>query len=116
VVLFFVGGLDDEEAQSRIWAFDALLPDFGRRRVQLLGVVPTTARRLREATGQASVTLLADGDGTIRAAYAGEGGAGDLVAVIDRRGTLVAVLGGADDAAPMAVLGAVDGLLDRLTH
>ena len=50
VVLFFLNGLDDADDQLALDAFDELLVEFGHRRVQLLGVVPTTPRELRDAT------------------------------------------------------------------
>lgn len=112
VVLFFVDGLDDPEDRSVWWGFDALLPEFGRRRVQLLGVVPSTARDLRDRAQDATVTLLADEDGSIRAAF-GTALDAPFAVVIDRRGTVLAVLTGDDGARPEAVVEELDRLLER---
>jgi peroxiredoxin len=111
VALFFLDGLDGPDDQTRAWAFDALLPEFGNRRVQLLGVVPSTARQLRDAAAELSVTLLADEDGSIRQAF-GAHVESPFAVVIDRFGTVAAVLTG-DECAPDALVGAVDRLLEE---
>lgn len=111
VVLAFLDGIDGAEHLGRGWAFDALLPEFGRRRVQLLCVVPGTARQVREEAEGLAVTLLADEDGSIRDAF-GATGAASAAVVIDRFGAVAAVLRG-DEAAPHAVLATVDRLLDE---
>ena len=62
VVLVFLDGIGTSEEQTRLWGFDAALPEFGRRRVQLLGVVPSTARDLREASHAVDRLLAEDPD------------------------------------------------------
>ena len=108
VVLVFLDGIGTPEERARLWGFDAILPEFGRRRVQLLGVVPTTARDLRDATQDSAMTLLADVDRSIGNAYGLD--LGERAAVlVDRHGVVASVLQG-DDARPDAVLAAVDRL------
>ena len=76
--------------------------------MQLLGVVPTTARDLRDATQDSAMTLLADVDRSIGNAYGLD--LGERAAVlVDRHGVVASVLQG-DDARPDAVLAAVDRL------
>lgn len=111
VTLVFFGGFTTEDDRARIWPFDALLAEFGRRRVQLLGVVPATARALRDATGTSALTLLADGDGSIGAAF---GIAQDehAAVLVDRHGTVAAVLEG-EDVRPERIIAAVDRCLEQ---
>jgi len=111
VVLFFLNGLDRPADRAVWWGFDAVLPEFGRRRVQLLGVVPTTARDLRDQAEDAAVTLLADEDGSIGAAFGATLDA-PFVVVVDRFGTVVAVLTGAVETRPEAVVDALERLLE----
>jgi peroxiredoxin len=110
VVLVFLDPLDTPSGASVFWAFDTLLPEFGARRVQLLGVAPTTPRTLRDQTDDGSLTLLADEDGTIRAAF-GVDATAPATVVIDRHGTVAAVLTDDDSVRPPAVLEVVDQLL-----
>jgi peroxiredoxin len=112
VVLFFVGGLGEPADLATLWAFDALLPEFGSRRVQLLGVVRETARGLRDQCGETAVTVLADEDGSIRAAYGGW--EHPFSVVVDRHGDIVAVVQSDDGPShPQAVLALVDALRDE---
>jgi peroxiredoxin len=106
VVLFFLDGLDAADDQLELQAFDDLLVEFGHRRVQLLGVVPSTARALRDATESRAVTVLADEDGAIRERFGGSGG--PFAVVIDREGTVVRVVERRSSAHPTEVLEAVD--------
>lgn len=110
VVLVFLGSLDAPDAASAFWGFDAMLPEFGARRVQLLGVAPTGPRALRDQAGVGSLTLLADEDGSIRTAF-GIDEAAPATVVIDRHGTVAAVLTDRDAQHPPAVLEVVDRLL-----
>ncbi len=57
--------------------FDARMVEFGHRRIQVLAVVDESARTVRELAERIplhALTLLADEDGSIREAYAPEGG------------------------------------------
>lgn len=110
VVLVFLDPLDTPGGASGFWAFDASLPEFGSRRVQLLGVASSAPRELREQTEDRSLTLLADEDGSIRAAF-GVDPSSSAAVVIDRHGTVAAVLTEADALRPPAVLDVVDRLL-----
>jgi peroxiredoxin len=108
VVLFFLDGLDGPDDQLELDTFDELLVEFGHRRVQLLGVAPTTPRALRDATGTRSVTVLADEDGAIRERFGGD--AGPFAVVIDRVGTVAGVVERRSSEHPGEVLGEVDRL------
>lgn len=109
VVLFFLEGLDEPADREALWSFDALLPEFGARRVQLLGVVTATPRALRAQTDDSAVTVLADEDQSIRNAFGAE--AGTFAVVIDRRGVVAAVIREPRDGHAATVLEAVDRLL-----
>jgi len=94
---------DSVDLAGTLRAFDERLVDFGHRRVQVLAVVDESPRTVRELAARIplhALTLLADEDGSIREAYATEGGQCHLM---DERGTLRAVV-------PMGA-GAVDELL-----
>lgn len=109
IALFFLDSLDQSDDQIALAAFDELLVEFGRRRVQLLGVVTATSRELRHATQSLAVPVLADEDATMRAEFGGL----DLLpftVIIDRHGTVVAVLERRDTEHPHDVLRAVDAL------
>ncbi|HEY7438884.1 MAG TPA: redoxin domain-containing protein [Acidimicrobiia bacterium] len=95
VALFFVDGVEDPDDQLLISAFDALLPQFGELRIQLLGVVPLTAKAARDYAESRflALTLLADEDRSITDAYCGAPGAVDAHSVIvDRLGTVAAIV------------------------
>ena len=111
VVLFFLDGLDDADDQVELDAFDELLVQFGHRRVQLLGVAPTTPRALRDSTATRAVTLLADQDGAIRERFGGD--AGPFTVVIDRTGTVAGVVERQSAGHPAEVLDEVDRLRAR---
>jgi peroxiredoxin len=111
VVLFFLDGLDGADDQLELDTFDDLLVEFGHRRVQLLGVAPTTPRVLRDATGTRAVTVLADEDGAIRERFGG--GGGPFAVVIDRTGIVAGVVQRHSSEHPNEVLGEVDRLLAR---
>jgi len=111
VVLFFLNGLDDADDQVELDAFDELLVQFGHRRVQLLGVAPTTPRVLRDSTATRAVTLLADEDGAIRERFGGD--ADPFSVVIDRAGTVAGVVERRSSDHPTEVLDEVDRLRDR---
>jgi peroxiredoxin len=112
LVLFFLGGFDEPSDLATLWAFDALLPEFGSRRVQLLGVVRDTARGLRDQCATSAVTVLADEDGSIRAAFGGWERAFSVV--IDRHGDILAVIQAEDGPShPQTVLALVDALQDE---
>jgi peroxiredoxin len=106
VVLFFLDGLDAADDQLELDAFDDLLVEFGHRRVQLLGVAPTTPRMLRDAVEARAVTVLADQDGAIRARFGGNGR--PFAVVIDREGTVRSVLERRSSEHAAEVLEAVD--------
>jgi len=108
VVLFFLDGLDDADDQVELDTFDDLLVEFGHRRVQLLGVAPTTARALRDATETRAVPVLADEDGAIRERFGGD--AGPFTVVIDREGTVARVLERHSSEHPAEVLDEIDRL------
>jgi peroxiredoxin len=106
VVLFFLDGLDAADDQLELDAFDELLVEFGHRRVQLLGVAPTTPRALRDAVETRAVTVLSDQDGAIRARFGGNGR--PFAVVIDREGTVRSVLERRSSEHAAEVLEAVD--------
>jgi len=108
VALFFLDSLESADDQLALDAFDELLVEFGRRRVQLLGVAPTTPRALRNAAEARSVTVLADEDGAIRERFGG--GAAPLTVVIDREGTVARVLERHSSDHPAEVLSEIDRL------
>lgn len=112
VALVFFGDVAGADDRATIGPYEDLLAEFGRRRVQLLGVVPTTARALREATGTAALTLLADGDGSIGAAFGFADEHEPVAVIVDRHGTVAAVLEGAD-ARPERVVAALDQCLEH---
>jgi peroxiredoxin len=95
VALFFVEGVDDPDDQLLISAFDELLSQFGELRIQLLGVVPLTARAVRAYAESRflALTLLADEDHSITDAYCGAREVEHTQSVIvDRLGTVAAVV------------------------
>jgi peroxiredoxin len=89
VALCFVPDPAESAGQLTIASLDELLAEFGRLRVQLLGVVPLPARAARELGdgSQLAVTLLADEDGSIAAAYGMSGERGAVL--VDRTGRVV---------------------------
>lgn len=109
IALFFLDSLDQADDQIELAAFDEMLVEFGRRRVQLLGVVTATSSELLDATQSLAVPVLADEDGAMRTAFGGL----DLLpftVIIDRHGTVVAVLERRDTEHPHDVLRAIDAL------
>jgi peroxiredoxin len=104
VVLLFPAP-DDADLAATLAPFDTRMVEFGHRRVQVLAVVEESPRNLRELAARIplhALTVLADQDGSIREAYAPEGG---QCFVMDLGGRLRAVVPlGAD---------AVDELLGR---
>jgi peroxiredoxin len=83
---------DAGDLAAMLSPFDEHLVEFGHRRVQVLAVVDATAREARELADRApflGLTLLADEDGSIREAYAPDGGQCFLV---DSAGYLRAVV------------------------
>ena len=108
VVLFFLDGLEEADDQLELAAFDDLLVEFGHRRVQLLGVAPTTPRVLRDATETRAVTVLADEDGAIRERFGGRDQ--PFAVVIDRAGTVARVVERRSSQHPTEVLDEVDRL------
>jgi peroxiredoxin len=108
VVLFFLDGLEDADDQIALDGFDELLVEFGHRRVQLLGVAPTTPRELRDATGTRAVTVLADQDGAIRERFGGPDR--PFAVVIDRSGTVARVVERRSPEHPNEVLDEIDRL------
>jgi peroxiredoxin len=111
VVLFFLDGLDGADDQVELDAFDDMLVQFGHRRVQLLGVAPTTPRALRDTTATRAVTVLADEDGAIRERFGGDAGA--FAVVIDRTGTVAGVVERRSSDHPTEVLDEVDRVRAR---
>ena len=67
---------DARDLEGVLTPFDARMVEFGHRRVQVLAVVdesPRTVRELAERIPLHALTLLADQDGSIRAAFAPDG-------------------------------------------
>ena len=80
--------VDTPDLAGTLAPFDERMIEFGHRRVQVLAVVdesPRTVRALADRIPLQALTLLADQDGSIREAYAPDGGQCDL---IDADGTL----------------------------
>lgn len=97
---------DAVDLSGVLTTFDTRLVEFGHRRVQVLAVVdesPRTVRELAERIPLHALTLLADQDGSIRAAYAPDGAQCFLVDVDGRLRAVVPF--GAD---------AVDALLQQV--
>lgn len=86
-LLLVFPGNDRGRAEEILIAFDAQLLDFGHRRVQVLGIVNDTARSVRELAERLplpSLTLLADGDGSIANSYGVDGD--PWYVLVDREG------------------------------
>jgi peroxiredoxin len=114
MVVFVPSGGTRREPELDEW--DEHLVDFGRLRVQVLGVLRTTAKTLREQSEEAAraVTLLADEDGRIGASLAA-GAAPVPTLVADRTGTIVDVVPRGDSTGHVVeVLRRVQSLHDRL--
>jgi peroxiredoxin len=105
------GALRDPELDD----WDEHLVDFGHLRVQVLGVLRTTATMLRDESDQASrsVTLLADEDGSITAAVAG-GVPTAPTLIADRNGRIVDVIERNGSGHVTEVLHRVEALHDEL--
>ena len=68
---------DDADLAATLAPFDERMVEFGHRRVQVLAVIedsPRTVRELAERIPLHVLTVLADQDGSIREAYAPDGG------------------------------------------
>ena len=111
VALTFTGTMSPESTGELVESFEQAFPEFGRRRVQSLLVVPepeqAVRRRRRDGT---NVPLLADEDGRLMELYA-TSATFPATVLIDEHGTVNRLLEGgaaADHAA--AVVGAVDDL------
>jgi peroxiredoxin len=114
MVVFVPSGGPRREPELDEW--DEHLVDFGRLRVQVLGVLRTTAKALRDQSEEAAraVTLLADEDGSIGAALAA-GAAPVPTLIADRTGTIVGVVERDDSTGHVVeVLRRVESLHDRL--
>ena len=99
VVLLFPAA-DAADLAGVLTAFDARMVEFGHRRVQVLAVVdesPRTVREIAERIPLHALTLLADQDGAIRAAYAPDGGQCFLTDVDGRLRAVVPLDGDAVD-------------------
>jgi peroxiredoxin len=105
------GALRDPELDE----WDEHLVDFGHLRVQVLGVLRTTAKMLRDESEEASraVTLLADEDGSITSAVAG-GIASAPTLIADRDGRIVEVVERNGSGHVAQVLRRVEALHDQL--
>jgi peroxiredoxin len=105
------GALRDPELDE----WDEHLVDFGHLRVQVLGVLRTTAKMLRDESEEAAraVTLLADEDGAITAAVAG-GIPSTPTLIADRDGTIVDVVERNGSGHVAEVLRRVETLHDQL--
>lgn len=92
VVLFFTSGLARADDHAIVTAFDEWLSEFGKLRVQVLGVVPDTPRAVRDHATEhlLAVTLLADEGRHILRAYGGDVEHLPATVVVDRRGRVVA--------------------------
>jgi peroxiredoxin len=96
--------------------WDEHLVDFGHLRVQLLGVVRTTAKSLRDESEEAArvITLLADEDGHITTALTGDAERRPTL-IADRDGTIVDVVERDGSAGHVTqVLQRVESLHERL--
>jgi peroxiredoxin len=114
MVVFVPSGGTLREPELDEW--DEHLVDFGHLRVQVLGVLRTTAKTLREESEEAArgVTLLADEDGRIGAALAA-GAAPVPTLIADRTGTIVDVVDRDESTGHVVeVLRRVESLHDRL--
>jgi len=104
VVLVFPGA-ETPDLAATLTPFDDRMIEFGRRRVQVLAVVPESPRTVRELAERIplhALTLLADPDDSIRTAYGAADAQCDLM---DTEGLLRAVVPLGPDA--------VDDLLER---
>lgn len=110
VILVFPGRIDTMPGIRSVGAFDALLPEFGARRVQLLAVASATPRALREQAGDLALTILADEDDSIRTAF-GIDATSPAAVMVDRHGIVTAILTGDDALTPFPVIEMVDDLL-----
>lgn len=95
-----------DRTASLLRAFDDHLVEFGRRRIQVLVVLPATSRDVRDLADQDGISLpiLADADGSIAAAF---GADADRAFVTGADGILTAVLDVTEG--PEVVLGHLDG-------
>jgi peroxiredoxin len=91
---------DASDLVGALSTFDARIVEFGHRRIQVLAVVdesPRTVRELAERIPLHALTLLADQDGSIREAYAPDGGQCFLLDLEGRLRATVPFDGGAVD-------------------
>jgi peroxiredoxin len=94
VVLTFVGTLPGDAAEEVITTFNDVFADFGRKRVQLLIVVPESDDAVRERRQRGTtVPLLADDDGALLERFASSATFPATV-VIDESGMVTRVLEG----------------------
>jgi peroxiredoxin len=95
-VLFQLPGAEGESSGRELAGWSERLPDFGRLRVQIIGVLPESPATLRRLVRDEhlAVTLLSDESGEIRRSYAPDAGTGEGVAttVVDRSGRVVGVV------------------------
>jgi peroxiredoxin len=113
MVVFVPAGGTLRDAELDEW--DEHLVHFGHLRVQVLGVLRTTAKTLREESEEAAraVTLLADEDGQIGEALA-SGTEPVPTLIADRTGTIVDVVDRRDSTGHVVeVLRRVESLHDR---
>jgi len=85
---------DTPDLAAVLTPFDARMVEFGHRRVQVLAVVgelPRTVRELAERIPLHALTLLADQDGSIRAAFGPEGAQSFLMDVEGKLHAVVAL-------------------------
>jgi peroxiredoxin len=109
----------DRETLGELAAWNAHLADFGKLRIQVLGLVGASPESLRRivSDGDFSITLLSDESGAIAQRYASAvaQGRGAPTAVIDRTGEVVSLVPRSDPAShPQEVLDAALRL--RLEH
>jgi peroxiredoxin len=94
VVLTFVGTLPGDAAEEVITTFNDVFADFGRKRVQLLIVLPESDDAVRERRQRGTtVPLLADDDGALLERFASSATFPATV-VIDESGMVTRVLEG----------------------
>lgn len=102
VALFLTGSLTGG-SRALVIELDRREVEFGRRRVQLLGVAEVTAAALREFATEhdVEVAMIADPDGGIARSYGLDGDQHRAV-VIDRTLGVTALVGGPDGASEFA--------------
>jgi peroxiredoxin Q/BCP len=119
MVLFLLSDIESAGSLDELQGWNDLLPEFGRRRVQVLGVTPSSAKALMHlvADRDLSLTLLSDESGQLRRSYTPGAARGEGIAttVVDHRGHVVSFVARSSSRGhPDEVLESLDRL--RLEH